>query len=409
MSPEIRRITSEELPAFFDSMSTGFLERVDVDAIAAEVRPNWDLSRVWAAFDGDAMVGTFRSWATEVTVPGGRQLPAAAVTVVTVLPSHRRRGILRAMVAAEHAAIRERGEALALLYASEYPIYTRFGYGPGCRLATWTIDTRSTSFHGDRVGSVQLAKANPETRDIIRGLHDTWRRRWSGEIGRREYVWDYDLGLLESSWGTRWKGYVAIHRDPTGTIDGYARYAADQKWEQRQPRSVVKVDELHALSDDAYAELWRFLVEIDWVSTVKAENRSPSERLPWLLTNARAAEMSELGDGMWVRLFDVPRALEARTYERAGSLVLEIADTEAAGGRSRFLLEAGPDGATCRATDRSPDLTLDIAALGSAYLGGSRLRNAVIVSGVDEHRAGALDEADALFRTADEPWCSTFF
>jgi predicted acetyltransferase len=142
---------------------------------------------------------------------------------------------------------------------------------------------------------------------------------------------------------------------------------------------------------------------------VKAERRIPSERLTWLLTNARALDMSEVGDGMWVRLFDVARALEARTYEREGSIVLEVVDREAAGGRIRVQLEGGPSGATCSETDRPADLTLDIAALGAAYLGGQSLRAATAASGVEEHRAGALADADAMFRTLDEPWCSTFF
>jgi predicted acetyltransferase len=112
---------------------------------------------------------------------------------------------------------------------------------------------------------------------------------------------------------------------------------------------------------------------------------------------------------MSVRLFDLPRALEARTYESAALLVLEVVDGEAPGGRSRIALDASPDGATCRPSDRSPDLTVPVAALGAAYLGGSRLRDAVVATGVDEHANGALARADALFRAADEPWCSTFF
>jgi predicted acetyltransferase len=125
--------------------------------------------------------------------------------------------------------------------------------------------------------------------------------------------------------------------------------------------------------------------------------------------NARAAAVRDVGDGLWVRLLDVTRALEARTYERSASLVLELIDAEAPGGRLRVELDAGPDGATCRPTERSPDLTVQISALGAAYLGGVRLRDAVLAQGADEHRANALAEADALFRTVDEPWCSTFF
>ena len=409
MSLEIRHVRDEELPAFIDSMSTGFLERPDIDKVATEVRPIWDLERTWAAFDDGTLCGTFRSWATELTVPGGERLPAAAVAGVTVLATHRRRGILRSMVDAEHGAIRERGEAVGLLYASEYPIYGRFGYGPGCREAIWTLDTRGAGFHHAPTGRVELVKADMDAVAAMKGVFEAWRMRQPGEIWRRDVRWEYDLGLRESAWGATWKGFLVLHRDPADAVDGYARYHVDEKWEHRQPRNVVVVDDFHALTEDAHASIWRFLSEIDWAATVKAERRSPAERLPWLLTNARAVEISELGDGMWIRLFDVPRALEARTYDREDGLVLEVIDPGAPGGRTRLRIDAGPAGATCRETDRSADLTLDVAALGAAYLGGVSLGDAVAASGVDEHRRGALAQADALLRTHVEPWSSTFF
>jgi predicted acetyltransferase len=409
VSLEIRHVRDEELPAFIDSMSTGFLERPDTDKVAAEVRPLWDLERTWAAVEDGKICGTFRSWATELTVPGGERLPAAAVAGVTVLPTHRRRGILRGMVEAEHSAIRERGEAFGLLYASEYPIYGRFGYGPGCREATWTLDTRDAGFHGAPTGRVELVKADMDTVAAMKGVFEAWRIRQPGELRRRDFRWEYDLGLRESAWGSTWKGFLVLHRDPADAIDGYARYHVDEKWEHRQPRNVVIVDDFHALTDDSHASIWRYLSEIDWAATIKAGRRSPAERLPWLLTNARAAEISDLGDGMWIRLFDIRRALEARTYHREGGLVLEVIDKESHGGRTRLLLDVGPAGASCPETDQSADLTLDVAALGAAYLGGVSLRDAVVASGVDELRPGALAEADALLRTLREPWSSTFF
>lgn len=409
MTPEIRRIRKKEMPEFVEAMSAGFLTRPDVARLAGEVAEIWDVDRTWGAFEGDHIVGTFRSWATELTLPGGDQLPAAAVSGVTVLPTHRRRGILRGMVAAEHAAIRERGEAFGLLYASEYPIYSRFGYGHGITSATWTLDARATSFLGEPVGGVDLVKIDEDSRDAIKAVYEAWRLRQPGEIRRRDHGWDFDLGLRESAWDPRWKGFVALHRDASGTVDGYARYRADDKWENRQPRNTVTVDELHALDDDAYLALWRFLAGIDWVARIKADRRHLSERLPWILTNARAATPSEIGDSLWIRLLDIPRALEARAYEREGSVVFEVIDAEAPGGRTRVQLDAGPAGAKARTTKKSPDLTLDVSALGAAYLGGTPLTQAVIARGAEEHRAGVLAEADALLRTREEPWCSTFF
>lgn len=410
MTPEVRTLAADELPAFVESLTSSFLERPDVDRAGAELAKLWELDRVRGAFDDEKrLVGTFRSWGTELTVPGGARLPAAGVSAVSVLPSHRRRGILRAMTAADHAASRERGEVAALLYSAEYPIYGRFGYGVGTTEATWTLDKRGTGLIGGASGRVELVKPSEETARLIAPVYDAWRSAQVGEIKRLEYRWRYDLGLVESAWGDRWKGFLALHRDGSGAVDGYVRYAAEEKWEQRQPRATVTVNELHALTDDAYAALWRFLAEIDWAATVKAEQRRPGERLPWLLTNARAASVSDVGDGLWVRLFDLPRALGARAYEREARVVLEVIDSEAVDGRLRIQLDAGGGGATCRVTDAAPDLTLDVAALGAAYLGGTRLADAILARGVDEHRAGALREADALFRTVDEPWCSTHF
>jgi predicted acetyltransferase len=408
MDLEVRPVADDELVAYLDALSTAFLERPDIEKVAEEIRPNWDLGRAWAAVDGTRICGTFRTWATELTVPGGARLPTAAVTAVTVRPTHRRRGILRRMVAAEHRALRERGEIVALLYASEYPIYGRFGYGPATRLATWTLDALATGFHGPVPEGVDHVYPASEARDAMIHVFDRWRTGQAGEIRRRDLSWAYDLGR-ETAWGKRWTGFVVLHRAASGEVDGYVRYHTEEKWERRQPRNVLVVDELHAVTVQAYAALWRFIAEIDLVATIRAEGRSPSERLPWLLTNARALTVSDLGDATWVRLFDLPRALEARAYEREARLVLEVIDAEAPGGRLRLELDAGPGGSRCRTTERSPDLTLDVAAVGGAFLGGTPLRVAVLARGVDEHRDGALADADALFRTLDEPWCSTFF
>ena len=177
MTVEIRTARPDEFGALLEAMTTAFLERPDVERVAGIVRERWEPARTWGAFEGDRACGTFRSWATELTVPGGRRLPAAAVAGVAVLPTHRRQGILSALTAAEHAAIRERGEAVGLLYASEYGIYGRFGYGPGCRLATWTLDASATGFHGAPTSGVELVTPGPASRDAIVAVFEAWRRR----------------------------------------------------------------------------------------------------------------------------------------------------------------------------------------------------------------------------------------
>ncbi len=408
MPPEIRRVDPAEVPLWLDAITTTFLDRPDVDALAGQVAQYWDFQRVWGAFDG-RVVGTLRTWATELTVPGGGHVPASAVSAVTVLPTHRRRGLLRSMVVAEHDAARERGEVLGLLYASETPIYGRFGYGTGVTTCSWTIDKRSTAVSGPAAVGVDFAPINEATRDLMRDLFERHRLAQVGEIRRRDFTFGLDLALIKFAWETPWKGWVIVHRAASGEADGYARYSADGKWEDRQPRSVLNVQDLVALNDEAYDALWKFLLEVDLVTTVKAERRSPAERIPWRLTNRRAATPTDLGDGLWVALLDIPRALEARAYERTVDLVLQVVEAEPRSGSLRLRLEAGPDGARCTPSRRSPDLVLHADALGAAYLGGTPLRNAVLARGYEEGAPGALFEADALFHVVDTPSCSTFF
>lgn len=408
MTYETRTIGQDEILPWLECLTTGFLDRPNVPLIAEQLSPYWDFQRVWGAFDGP-VVGTLRSWATELTVPGGGLVSASAIAAVTVRPTHRRRGILRQLMAAEHAAALARGEPISILYASEASIYGRFGYGVAVMPCSWTINTRSTTFVGAPDAGVDFLPIDQAGSDLLKNLFDQYRRTRHGEIRRRDFTFAMDIGLIELAWDGPWKGWVAVHRDENGEPDGFVRYGAETKWEHHEPRATINVQDLVALNDAAYDALWRFLAEIDLVATVQADRRSPDERLPWILTNRRAAHAVDLGDGMWVNLLDVPGALAARRYERAGDVVLEVIGGGATAARERIHLEAGPDGASCTATTRDPDLILHADALGAAYLGGSPLSNSVLPRGFEEVRAGALAEAEALFRTLDAPRCSTFF
>lgn len=406
---EIRRITVDELAPWFDTMGAVFHEAFDSVAVAAAAKDIFDYERTWAGADGSRIVSTLRTWATELTLPGGGRIPGSAVSAVTVLPTHRRRGLLTGMISAEHAAARERGEPVALLYASEYPIYGRFGYGAAVQGATWAVDALNGRVPGVPTGTVDYAPP-AEAREHLVAVYERHRARQPGEINRRPHSWDFALGLREWPDEKPWKGRVILRRDADGTVDGYARYTAKETWTDRQPRYTVEVNELISVTDAAYVDLWRFLLEQDLVSTVRAERRRVDEALPWILVNARNAVASEVGDGLFVSLLDVPAALGARTYAREDKLVIEVAGGPwSPTARERVRLEAGPDGATCVATDASPDLTVPAFALGAAYLGGASLRTVLIAGGADEHTPGALARADALFRTADSPWCTTFF
>jgi predicted acetyltransferase len=148
---------------------------------------------------------------------------------------------------------------------------------------------------------------------------------------------------------------------------------------------------------------------VDLVSEVTADQRAIHEPLAWLLTNPRKA-LQELVrmDFLWVRPLDTPRLLAARRYAAEDRLVFEVDDPLGLCG-GRFLLEGGPDGATCTATQQSAELHLSMTALGALSLGGAELGTLATAGFLHEDTPGALDRAARLFAWPSSPWCSTHF
>jgi predicted acetyltransferase len=245
-------------------------------------------------------------------------------------------------------------------------------------------------------------------RKLLPVIFDEVRLQRPGELARWDLRWDMNLGLIELPGRPRWQGWVAVHRNVDGRPDGFARYHVEEQWADRVHQSTLVVDELAGVGPSVEADLWRFAFGVDLIATIKATTRSPDDLLPWLLTDKRAAKMTERGDFVWVRILDVPAALGGRAYDRTGSVVLEVTDELGLAG-GRFVLDAGPDGADCRPTDAEPDLTLPVAVLGSVLLGGVPLRTLAAAGQVDVHDPGALTTADGLFRWPITPYCSTWF
>jgi len=408
----VRAIDHDEIVAWYAAVGAGFFIWPADPEAAAEARGKYlDLERTTGAFDGDAIVGTFRTFGTQLTLPGGAQLPVSAVTAVTVHPTHRRHGILSRMIVRDIEAGVQRGDVASVLIASEWPIYGRFGYGPATWQAKWTIRTRAARFLVEPSGTVEIVRAKA-ARELLPDIYRRYHARQPGEMARLDYWWDIDLGLVDTPGRPRWQGQIAIHRDGSGIADGYVRYKGEEHWEDGIPENAILIDELHGATPDAELDLWRYLLQADLVATLKAETRRTHEPIQWYLSDARAARVTGLTEFLWVRPYDVERLLGERRYERDGDLVSEVGD-ELGGGAGpaagRYRLEAGVDGARCRRTDASPDLTLTARALGAASLGGTRLADITRAGGATEHRAGALGEADRLFKTLDDPWCTTWF
>ncbi|MEV7615730.1 GNAT family N-acetyltransferase [Streptomyces sp. NPDC089799] len=416
MTAEIRPVAEAEFAAWLRTVQTAFLNSpVVTDGDLAQRLKYTDLSRTTGAYDADSgrCVGTFRTFAQELTVPGGAVLPSSAVTNVTVLPTHRRQGLLTRMMAAGLAEAEERGDAFATLIAAEYPIYGRYGFGPAAGLVEWEIDVPRTGLDprwsgpgdGGRIELVDTAEAGrfaPE-------LHERLRRSagGAGMVSRNERFWNLALGLERMDFRPYREQYFAVYRSADGEVQGIVAYRSDDHWtDAKVPLNTVQVNELLAVTPAAERALWHYLCSIDWVMKVRTGYRAPDDLLPELLPDPRAARTVTAADQLWVRVLDVVRVLRARTYDVPGELVLEVEDPDGPAG-GRYRLDAGAR--HCVRTDDAPDLTLGVSELGSLCLGDASVTRLVALGGVREHRAGAAALADPVFRTARRPWCPDIF
>lgn len=348
--------------------------------------------RITVGVDDGQVVATFRSFDTTLVVPGGR-VEANAVSGVTVLATHRRRGLLSRWMDAELARARDAGVVASVLVASEAPIYGRYGYGPAAAWCGWTVDARRARTRPDAPSAPGTFQVVDGARwaEVVGDLHDRASLRSPGSIGRADshHRW---LGGLVPDLSDHDKGRrFLLHRSPDGVVDGAVvfKVADGASWDDG---ATLRVHDLLAVDDVVEAALVRFLCEVDFITAVELHDLPPQWSVPWFLTDARAVRSGPVRDGFYVRLHDVPAALTARRYPVAGTVVLDVADAQDQL-TGRYRLTAGDDGtATCERVDDDvrADLQLDAAALASLWLGGGSPSVAALVAA---GRARPLDAA----------------
>lgn len=403
----LRPVTRDELLGLTTTALTAFGERFE----PARFELDWtsvELERTLGAFEGDEIVGSGRLYSLELTMPGGRLLPTAGVSWIAVLPTHRRRGILTAIKRTQLDDAAERGEPLAMLYASEAGIYRRFGYGVSTSSMSISVARRHSAFlRPVQDGRIRLVEED-DARKLFPEIFDRARRVQPGAVQRVDEWWpDQFFWPDPDDKGTR---FYCVYESPAGEFDGYAAYRFEARW-GTGPEGTLHVTDLVSVTPEARAMLWRYLLDIDLVETVKAWVVPVDEPLRWLLREPRRMEVTRLGESLWVRVLDAPSALAARTYATAGSIVFEVVDEfrPDAGAAGRFALDGGPDGAEARRTSDEPDLALDVAALGGILLGGVRPSALARAGLVDERTPGALAVADAMFAVEPLPFSMTDF
>lgn len=403
----VRAARPEELGALRHALGLGF--GFDADPAHDEVfAATSELERTRCAFEGDEMVGTLGCYSLELAVPGGA-LGTGGTTWITVRGTHRRQGVLRAMMAPHFEDVRERGEPLAALWASESGIYGRFGYGCAAELMRVEVERAHSAFEQmlPRSGRVRLLDAKEALELVPQVYERTWRER-PGHFARSRVWWEtrrlHDPSFLREG-GSALRTVVY---EAAGRARGYALYRVAMAGDDHGlPRGSVRVVELEAEDPEAQAALWRHLLDVDLTDRLQAWNVATDDPLPNLLADPRRATRA-VRDGLWIRLMDVARALSGRRYAAEGSLVLRVLDATLSDQDGVYQLEGGPDGARCRRTESSPDLTLDVRDLAAVFLGGVGLR-ALSRAGRVEGSAEALARADAMFGWDPAPWCPELF
>ena len=405
MSITYRVLTEDDWDEWVATGALAFLDDVENAAVWAEsVRPLLEWDRSLGAFDRGRMVGKTHAITFSMSVPGG-DLPTAGVTAVSVASTHRRRGILAELMRRQLDDTRARGEPLAALWASESLIYGRFGYGMAVRSHRVSIDRRHTAFRPgvpDARGGVRFVEPGAAL-ERWPLLYEQLRGSRPGMIARHPDHWRaFIVPRTEKPEGGFTRRQYVEYEAPDGP-EGYAIYAAKSNWPEGLPRGTVRLHELVAANTTAAAALWRYIFGIDLVGMIEASNLPPDDPLLWMLADPRQLR-SIPRDTLWVRILDVPRALEGRAYLADGRLVLDVRDPFGPWAAGRFELSAEGGRASCRSTDASPDLTLGADDLAAVYLGGvspSTLARAGRIEGGPE----VLRLADALFSWHAAPWC----
>ncbi|MEU7896466.1 GNAT family N-acetyltransferase [Nonomuraea sp. NPDC049152] len=408
MTYPIRPISDEEWPQFSGVLAEAF-NWTPHPTQSERWKANTEFDRTLAAFDGDLIAGVTGIHSFSMAVPGGT-LPVAGVTAVSVLPSHRRRGILSQIMRRQLTDIRERGEAVAALYASEAIIYGRFGYGRAADNLAVRIPTHRSAFTAAAPSdpSLRVRVVKPaEVRSTLEELFASVMAERPGRYTRNEHFWN--MSLADEEFDQQGAGSLRgfLVEDSSGAR-GYALFRVKATWgENGGPDGELQLRELYAIDPAAHALLWRAVLDRDLVTKVTADI-PVDDPITQLLADVRQLN-SRWGDELWVRLVSVDAALISRAYSAPVDVVIEVADDVCPWNAGRWRLTADTGSASCKPTDEAPDVSLPVSALGGAYLGAGSLAAQQAAGLLTEHSAGAVRSLATAMSWSPAPWAGFVF
>lgn len=406
MDVEIRTIEEREFEAYLGAVELAFSDTLKPEDVERE-RTLIEYDRAFAAFDGSEIVGATAAFTMPMTVPGG-EVSVPYVTAVGVRPTHRRRGINTALMRSQLDQVHERGEPVAVLTASEGNIYGRFGYGLATYGLSMDLPVGNAAFvRGYRPAGTMRFVPREDAIASILAVHEAIRRDRPGMTALNETRLVYRLHDHEQDSDKGASTLFVLHDGEEG-VDGFVIYRVKHEWPASVPEFVLTVRDLQASNPRAYADLWRFVLDVDLIVRVTAWGRPVDDPVLHLVAEPRRLQAT-LTDALWVRVVDVPHALRRRRYVAEGRVVLEVHDRFCPWNDGGYTLEGGPDGATCERANATADLVCSVNDLGAAYLGGTSFRQLQRAGLVEERTPGALSRADAMFTWDPAPWSPYVF
>lgn len=353
-------------------------------------------------------VGTSNSWISRLAVPGGRTIDAWAISTVTVASTHHKRGIARALIEAELAAAAKH-VPMAMLTVSESSLYGRYGFAPAAFAADYEFDVRRVKWIGPTPdGRIEYISIE-QFAEHLAEMHERLVPTSPGQID----IWPLRVAQISGTSSAdedRAKKLRAVrYIDSDATVGGIALYHLSGGDDDFVSHELV-VDHVITGTPDAYAALWRYVLEVPLVAKVKVEHQRVQEPVLWMISDWRAATV-KVWEHQYLRILDVRAAFEARGYFTDGSIVFDVSDPDGyAAGRWALEVQDGR-GRIASAVTSDPGLVLSLGAaeLSAIFLGGSRPATLAAAGRLHASASAPAAIADALTRSDVTPFLSIWY
>lgn len=401
-APQLHGVDDEALPDFMRAFDLTF-GQVGTPERVGRLRAWIEPERLVAASVDGQVVATSGAFSFEVSLPFAPPAACAGVTLVSVRADQRRRGLLTRMMGELLDQAAGRGEPFAALWASEAPIYGRFGFGPAAPTLAFDITRAHARFRTQGpVEDVVLVDEDAAT-GAFPALYEEARRTRPGTMARTTGWWTRELGDPDDRRdGAGEKRYALLPGR------GYATYRLRPGWGAGVPDGTVEVLDLVALDPAANAALWRFVIDTDLSVRTRAARRPVDDPLLVSLTDPARLHASHDWP-LQLRLVDVPRALTSRGYRTDDTLVLAVRDAFRPANQGTWRLAVTDGVATCEPTDRAADLELDVEVLGAVFLGGQRTTTFAAAGHTSATDRSAPARLDRLLTSDVAPWHGGMF